>query len=120
MAKKVKPHNNIDNKMYKSYKEWAVNHYQQLEEQLFHDVVFPELIGTEKQIKWAERLRKHWTMDILAAGIEIDIVNCLLSSAKRAAFWIRERSIPTVELTQILVGIYTAIQEGKEEEIEDV
>lgn len=84
-------------------KKWAIQHYQDKEAELFYAVKFPELKGTEKQVKWAERIMKHWTMDVLISGMEIELINFLLSYATSAAGWIKNRDLQAHMMTRILL-----------------
>ena len=87
------------------YISWAKTHYAALEEQLFDGVKFPVLKGSEKQIKWADRLRKHYVLDRLAIGVSIDNINFLLPYATQAATWIKNRALNTQDMTKVLLTV---------------
>jgi len=99
------------------YIEQAKAHYAALEAQIFDGIVFPVMRGSEKQIKWAERLRKHYVLDRLAIGVRAIDINLLLPYATQAATWIKNRALNTQDMTKVLLTVYreTTISEIEEE-----
>lgn len=87
-------------------KQWARDRYEQIEKQMFYGIEFVALRGTEKQVKWANRVRKHWIMDMLANGAAARHINPLLSTAVYAKTWLDARAMATHDITRMLTMIY--------------